>query len=194
MRDDDPFGNAPDLDELVYTKAELRAMRRQEELEHERQLAAIRTQSHALIWTGTAEELTETIRRWYESGYLRAENLQDALQKAAIHFVKPDGTAVIKLPAPAQETSEIFSASPTYQKLTFRGKDYELTGHKYAPVILKVLHEALKRGEPGLTINQVRKKANLPHNGSMYDWFRGTGLWKTLVVTVGRDLYRLDIP
>jgi hypothetical protein len=109
MHDDDPFRNAVDIHDLVYSKAELRAMRRQEELEHERQLAAIRTQRHALIWTGTAEELTETIRRCYESGSLRAESLQDALQEAAVHFVGPDGKPIAKPISPKIVQTELIS-------------------------------------------------------------------------------------
>jgi lambda repressor-like predicted transcriptional regulator len=94
---DDSFLNARDrLEERLLGKAGVRAKRQREELEHERQLAAIRTQSHALTWTGTSEELTETIKQWYESRLLTAESLQDALQKAAVHFTGPDGKAVIK--------------------------------------------------------------------------------------------------
>jgi hypothetical protein len=97
----DPFRNSfvPDF---VLAKA---GQREQEQLEHERKLAAIRAQSHALTWTGTAEELTETIKRWYESGWLTAESLQDALQKASIHFAKPDGRPILK--PPSLEPSQI---------------------------------------------------------------------------------------
>lgn len=69
---------------------------RQRQIEHERELARIRTESHAIVWTGTVEELTETIRRWYESGWLLADSYQDALQKAAIHFLGTDGKPIIK--------------------------------------------------------------------------------------------------
>jgi hypothetical protein len=164
----------------MHGKEGVAQRRRAAELQHERELAKIRRESHALIWAGMAEELLETIRRWYEAGWLMAESPQDALQKAAIHFVKPDGTMVIKPSAPTatQDTSAIFSSSPSYQKLTFRGNEYDLTGHSHAPGILKVLHESLKKGEPGLTTKQIRERARLPHNGKMYDWFRGTGLWK----------------
>lgn len=182
------------IHEMLLGKDALAKRRRAEEVEHERELARIRTESHALVWTGTPEELIETITRWYKSGLLVAESLQDALQKAAIHFLKPDRTLVIRPSAPTttQDISAIFSPSPTYQKLTFRGKEYDLTGHKYAADILKALHQSATKGEPGLTIGQIRKQADLPHNGTMYDWFRSTGLWKTLVVK-SRDLYRLDI-
>jgi hypothetical protein len=101
---------------------------------------------------------------------------------------------VIKPSAPAAtpDATAVFVPSPTYQKLTFRGKEYDLTGHKYAADIVRVLHQSATKGEPGLTIAQLRKKADLSHNGTMYDWLRGTGLWKTLIVK-SRDLYRLDI-
>jgi hypothetical protein len=181
------------VDEILFVSA--KKTEHELEVKHERELARIRAESHALVWTGTAEELTATITRWYESGWLIAASPQDALQKAAIHFVKPDGTLVIKPSAPTaeQDTSAIFSPSATYQKLIFRGKEHDLTGHSHAPGILKVLHESLKRGEPGLTTKQIRERAKLPHNGKMYDWFRGTGLWKNLVVSSGPDMYRLDI-
>ncbi len=68
---------------------------RRSELDHERQIALIRLQSHALKWTGTSEELIATITRWYESGWIVAASLQDALESAAYHFLRPDGTAVI---------------------------------------------------------------------------------------------------
>jgi hypothetical protein len=69
---------------------------REQELEHERRLARIRTESHALVWTGTTEELTDTIKRWFQAGWMQAENLEDALRKVALHFRQPDGTSVIK--------------------------------------------------------------------------------------------------
>ena len=65
------------------------------ELDHERQKAQIRAQSHALIWRGTPEELSATIVRWYETGWIEAESREEALNKAAIHFVKSDGTSAI---------------------------------------------------------------------------------------------------
>jgi len=100
---DDPFKNF--VIEPVLAKP---GQREQDELEHERKLAAIRAQSHALIWTGPTEELTATITRWYESGWITAESLSAALQKASIHFVRPDGSPVLKPIAP--------SAAPTPQE------------------------------------------------------------------------------
>jgi lambda repressor-like predicted transcriptional regulator len=76
-----------------------RDLERRAEVEHESQLALIRMQSHALIWTGTPDDLVAAITRWYESGWLMAASLQDALQKAAYHFLRSDGTAVIAPPA-----------------------------------------------------------------------------------------------
>jgi hypothetical protein len=188
--------NARDrIEEMLYGQSGLAEKRRSEEIEHARELARIRTESHALVWVGTAEELIATLTRWYECGWIIAENLQDALQKAAIHFANPDGMPITRpATAPADQGYEnVFSPSPTYQKLMFRGKEYDLTSYKYAPDIIKVLHQSLKSGEPGLTTKQIRERARLPHNGKMYDWFRGTRLWKNLVVIAGPDMYRLDI-
>jgi lambda repressor-like predicted transcriptional regulator len=92
-----PFFNVKDaIEEHMYGKEGVAQRRRAAELEHECELVKIRRESHALIWTGTAEELTETIRRWYESGWLLAESSQDAFQKAAIHFVDTAGKPIIK--------------------------------------------------------------------------------------------------
>lgn len=68
---------------------------RESELEHERRLAEIRTQSHALVWTGTPEELTATITHWVEAGWIVAADLPEALRKASLHFVRPDGVPII---------------------------------------------------------------------------------------------------
>ncbi len=140
-------------------------------------------------------EASANFCRELESAALQAEF--EEKQRNASTFegtAQPDST-----PKPQESTTQpcnetaIFSPSPTYQKLLFRGKEYDLTQYRYAPQILRILHESIKNGEPGPTTSQIRKRANLPHNGKMYDWFRGTGLWKNLVVTAGRDLYRLDI-
>jgi hypothetical protein len=184
------------LNPKQYLSDALRRNReRQDELDLERQKAEIRAQSYALVWTGTAEELTGNIKRWFESGCIVAESLEDALQIASIHFRRPDGMPVIGplVSMNKQEYSTVFSPSPTYQKIIFRGKEYDLSGHTHAPHILKVLHESLNSGELGMTTLQIRAKAKLPHNGKMYDWFKSTGLWKNLVVRVGKDQYRLDI-
>jgi len=95
MSDDYPRKPSDDI-EIVWAGLSPQERRR---LELEEQIAAIHARSHALVWTGTPEELSGTISRWYESGFLVAESLQDALQKAAIHFVKTDGTTVIKPPS-----------------------------------------------------------------------------------------------
>jgi hypothetical protein len=60
-----------------------------------RKIARINAESHALMWSGTAEELAGTIKRWFESGWIVADSLQGAFQKASIHFRRPDGAAVI---------------------------------------------------------------------------------------------------
>jgi len=89
MSDDDSIDGI----DIVYLHGPSPKERRR--LDLERQIAAIHAEARALVWTGTAEELTATITRWYESGCLMAESLADALRKASMHFVKPDGSLVL---------------------------------------------------------------------------------------------------
>jgi lambda repressor-like predicted transcriptional regulator len=89
-----------------------RNIERQNELDHARRLAAIRAQSHALVWAGSQAELVALVSGWYQSGLIVAASVEDALDKAAIHFVKPDGTLVLRFPAPAQQAT---SADPQAQ-------------------------------------------------------------------------------
>jgi len=83
------------IEELKHGPGGRKGAERRAEIAHERELALIRTESHALVWTGTAGDLTATITKWFEAGWIVAESLQDALQKASLHFRKPDGTAAI---------------------------------------------------------------------------------------------------
>lgn len=109
---DDPFGNPKNyIWEQIHRDQERRA-----EIWHERELAEIRTQSHALVWTGTTEELTQTIIRWYDSGWIVAGSLGEALRKTSIHFVRPDGLPAIQipLPAPQSEPNDAAAKNPRY--------------------------------------------------------------------------------
>jgi len=92
----------------VYSKDDimahlLRDQERRSELDHERRKAEIRAESYALIWKGSTEELTATITRWFESGYIDAYDLEDALHKASIHFVRHDGSPALLFPTPAPQ-------------------------------------------------------------------------------------------
>lgn len=172
---------------------------RQKELDHERQLAAIRAQSHALVWTGTTEELTATITKWYESGWIVAESLEDALQKASIHFLRPDGTLVIVLPEKASATPESHASvrfkplDEDYQVIEFEKTLYELTPTQ--STIIRVLHKAHveKRGSVG--IKEIYRFLQI-NSGKMSGWFRGKNkqlYGKLIVQTASRNHYRLDI-
>jgi hypothetical protein len=115
----DPLRNPHDtIREMLIGKEGVAKEERERQIEHERELARIRTESHALVWTGTTEELTDTIRRWYESDFLIAESLQDALQKAAIHFVGTDGKPIIK------PISENTAATPKPKKGKISRRDF----------------------------------------------------------------------
>jgi lambda repressor-like predicted transcriptional regulator len=91
-----------------------RYFEQESELRHARELASIRTQSHALKWSGTDEELTATITKWYEAGWIEADSLPDALRRASSHFVTPGGTPVITLLAtmPQSNPGEPPSSNP----------------------------------------------------------------------------------
>jgi hypothetical protein len=84
------------LEDEIHGKRFMRELEREAEVEHERLLAAIRAQPHTLTWKGTAEELRATITGLYVSGQIEAVSLEDALQRAALHFVIP---ATLSTPA-----------------------------------------------------------------------------------------------
>lgn len=86
-------------------EAAFREIERKKDLEHEQAKAAIHAQACALVWAGTPEEPADAIRHWYESGWLIAESLENALRKAAMHFVRSDGKAVITLTPDKPEAS-----------------------------------------------------------------------------------------
>ena len=158
---DDHISARDYMEEALFGKAGVAERRRKAEVQHEFNLAEIRARSKALVWTGTAEQLTAIVRGWYEAGLIRADNLQDALEKASAHFVTPSGASAIPLSLPESIPEPILKQeaagfSHSYQKVRFRGQDYDLTAHRYAPGILKVLHESLRGGEPGLTTAQMR--------------------------------------
>jgi hypothetical protein len=135
---------------------------RERELEHERQLAAIRAQSHALVWTGTTEELIATITKWYQSGMMVAESLQDALQKASTHFVRPDGTLVI---APVVRASLALEAiSPSEAKATIEAEIRRREG------LLAAYKSAM--GNP--SNKRIYEAGNSGvHKPEFYNWIKG---------------------
>jgi lambda repressor-like predicted transcriptional regulator len=79
----------------------LRKQKRDEELEHARKLAAIRAESHGPVWTGTPEQLIATVTHWYESGWIAARSLEDALRQVGRVLVREDGNPVIQSPLQA---------------------------------------------------------------------------------------------
>jgi hypothetical protein len=169
-----------------------RGQREQGELDHARELAAIRTQSHALTWTGSPEELIETIKRWFESGFLVAESIQDALQKAAIHFAKPDGTPVLKPVSIAPQTVARFRAlDKDYRIVELDGRQYELT--TYESAIMRTLHKAHVEKRGSVAINDILRALRVS-SGKMSNWFRGKNKpLKEIILHTGRQHYRLDL-
>jgi hypothetical protein len=170
--------------------------RRQRELEHEQKLADIRTQSRALIWAGTEEELVEEITKCYRAGLLRADDLPDALQKAAIHFVRPDGKPIIK-PAnilPPETSSRFRPMDERYQSIEFDGRQYELTPTQ--AIIVRILHKAHLEKRARVGVHEIYKALSV-NSGKMSGWFRdkkNKSLYGKLIVqSAGRHHYRLDL-
>jgi hypothetical protein len=111
MSDDQPHNVHDIIQEMMYGKDGVAKRRREAELEHERELAKIRRESHAIVWTGTSEELKRTISRWYSAGWLQADSEENALRKATIHFIRPDGSSALT-PSPATLPQAIGENNP----------------------------------------------------------------------------------
>lgn len=89
-----------------------RDLERGAEIRHERELSAIRAEARALVWTGTQEEFIALVLKCYESGCLLAFDATDALLKVAMHFVRPDGTAIIR---PQEASHAVLPPKPIEQ-------------------------------------------------------------------------------
>jgi hypothetical protein len=89
---------------------------------------------------------------------LSAESLEQALQKASIHFVKPDGTPIL-IPASvaphSHAPSRLKPMDENYQIIEFGGRQYELTSTQ--STVIRVLHKAHieKKGSAG--IKEIQK-------------------------------------
>jgi hypothetical protein len=161
-----------------------------------RELAAISAQSHALKWRGTAEELTATIARWFEAGWIEAESLQDAMQKASIHFAQPDGTSILHPTTIVRLTLPDARFRPLdegYQLVEFDGKQYELTPTQ--STVIRVLHKAHADKRASVGIKEIQQALHVS-SGKMSGWFRRKNkfLYEHLIVqTATRQHYRLDL-
>lgn len=161
---------------------------RQRELEHERRLATIRAQSHALVWTGTAEELTAAITKWYESGSIIAESLDDALQKASIHFLSPDGTLVILPSVKASATPESPPMTAEGRKTgSERSKRQDLSRYLDTAALTDKQYQcASLRWEYGLSVSEIARKLRISratvgqHIESAQRKMRSAGLYEKM--------------
>jgi hypothetical protein len=169
---------------------------RNQQLIHEEKLALIRTQSHALVWTGPADELRTIISRWYEAGWIISDSIEQALQKASIHFVKPDGSPVLKpaeIALQSVASSKFKSLDESYQVIEFDGRQYELTPTQ--STIIRVLHASHVEKKGSVGIKEIQKALQV-NSGKMSGWFRrkNKDLYDTLIVqTSTRQHYRLDL-
>lgn len=179
---------------MLLGKDAIAKRRRAEELEHERELARIRAESHALVWTGPPEELKEAIRQWFDAGWIRAETLDAAFLKAAIHFVRPDGTSVITQPSPklASPSLRLKALDDEYQVIEFDGRQYELTPNQRT--VIRTLHKAHLEQRGSLGIKELYKALGI-NSGKISQWFRGKNiaLSKKLILKTSREHFRLDL-
>jgi len=167
---------------------------RQAELDHERHKAEIRAQSNALIWNGTAEELTAAIVNWYESGKISAWDLQDALRKASIHFVRPEGMPAIQLSPPLSPagipSQRFLPLDSDCRVVVLDETQYSLS--VYESKIIAVLYSAHKQGRKSVAIDEIRKGLGI-NSGKMSNWFRGANRpLKKIILHIGKQHYRLD--
>jgi lambda repressor-like predicted transcriptional regulator len=111
------------LEELLAEKnrAPLLKARREAELEHARKLAAIRAEPHGPVWTGTAEQLIAAVTHWYESGWIVAKNLEDALRRVGAMLVREDGSPVL-----TQSSVTASSQVPTAPKTSLTRREFIL--------------------------------------------------------------------
>jgi hypothetical protein len=131
------------------------------------------------------DEIVRTLRR------LQA----DWNDKLEIEARECEHTKRVASASSREESTEVeFWHSESYQKLRFRGKDYDLTRHRRAAEVVRAIHTAQENDEKHASIEEIRKAINHKYGGNMYDWFRGTGLWNHLVIVVAKGVYRLDIP
>jgi hypothetical protein len=91
-----------------------------------------------------------------------------------------------------EPTVPTFAQSPDYRTIKYNGKDYELT-EKQA-MIVQVLHDAWQRGMPSVPKSTLLAAIEA-ETSRVLDYFRGSPLWKTLVVSAGRrGMYKLSLP
>jgi hypothetical protein len=99
-------------------------------------------------------------------------------------------------PRQAQEGSKpAFSHSEAYDSITFNNESYTLQERQAA--VLRLLHEALKKGHPPVPSRKIMSLPGCEDVGSVRDIFKSRPqLWGTLVISCeetgeGRGFYRL---
>lgn len=183
------------MDGREFMRHYYREQERSRDIEHEKKLAEIRTQSRALVWTGPADELLNAIKRFYEAGWIKADDLVDAINKASLHFVGPDGKPIIGLTTPAkpQITSRLKSLDEHYQTIEFDNKQYALTPTQ--STVVRILHQASIQKRSSVGLKEIYEALGT-NTGKMSHWFRGANkslYGKLIVQTASRNHYRLDI-
>jgi hypothetical protein len=84
-----------------------------------------------------------------------------------------------------------FSASDDYRSIVFRGPHYTVTLDQ--ATIISTLHKAALSGHPDVSKGKLLAAVER-ETSRISDIFRGSPLWKTLVISIRKGTYRLNIP
>jgi len=117
-----------------------------------------------------------------------------ASQEAPVTLEPPPAPLLPEIDVP-QEPSEAPFTTDDYQSINYRGENYPLTSNQRAYV--RKLHQELLAGRPWPHKTKLLAAIGST-SGSIGDSFRGSPLWRTLIVLgEGKGLrghYRLDLP
>jgi hypothetical protein len=101
---------------------------------------------------------------------------------------EPDGMTV-------EEVIPVFKHSETYESIIFNGENYTLQERQAA--VVKMLHEALQKGHPAVSMRKILSIPGCEAVSSVRDIFKSRSqLWGTLITNCeesgeGRGFYRL---
>ena len=120
------------------------------------------------------------------------------LETAGVSFFRLDPEDLFTLPDAANlERLSISAANDVdflpgadYRSVKWRGRVYVLTPRQAE--VVGILHQAYRTGRPALSRDVITERMRAPV-GRFRDIFKGSPLWRTLVVSSRQGVYRLDI-
>jgi len=92
-------------------------------------------------------------------------------------------------PTATAEPSAVFRPSPDYRVITFRGEEYQATVNQAR--VIQLMHEQKDAGNPVLSQDFILERLDIGSK-TLLQVFRGSRLWKTIIVATGRGLYQLN--